>query len=153
MTAFTTDITVTLSDLQAVGGSGVDPASFDSASPQAISTIETITGVFFTAIYREGELSVGDAAWLKKAALYQIMFVLENPDVLSRTAVSSISQDGLSMSATDGLTFVLAPLAKRALNNCSWAKSGTVRVSPASATVELGAVVSDNHPWYPLGAV
>lgn len=153
MTAFTTDITLSLTDLQAVGGSGVDFTRFDSVSPQAISVVETVTGVFFQADYREVYTSVSDAAWLRKAAAYQTLFMLENEDILSRTAVSSLSQDGISVSAPDSLTFVLAPLAKRALNNCSWAKTGTLKVAPSAEVDVVSPLVSDDHAWYPLGAI
>ena len=152
MTVFTTDISVTLNDLQAVGASGTDPVLFDNVAAQAVSVIETITGVFFEAQYRETPVSVGDAAWLKKAVVYQIAFMLENPDTLSRMAASSVSQDGVSVSVSDGLAFVLAPLAKRSLANCSWAKSGTIRVAPAEEARANNFLNSDNHPWFPLGA-
>jgi hypothetical protein len=94
---------------------------------------------------------VSDAAWLKKAALYQVIFMVEN-DVLTNKSVTSISQDGLSINAPDGLTFILAPLAKRAINNCSWTKSGTLKVqAPDELSAAGNFLVDDNHPWAPLG--
>jgi hypothetical protein len=96
---------------------------------------------------------VSDAAWLKKAALYQVIFMVEN-DVLTNKSVTSISQDGLSINAPDGLTFILAPLAKRAINNCSWAKNGTIKVAAPDAVVTAkDFLTSDAHAWAPLGAV
>jgi hypothetical protein len=154
MTAFTADIQVSITDIYNVTGTKADIVTLQNLTPQAVSTIETISGVFFEAAYREVAISVSDAAWLKKAACYQTQFMLENPDLLSRPAVSSLSQDGVSVSAPDGLTFVLAPLARRSLGNVSWAKSGTLRVAPAIVEkTDVSFLTSDAHDWAPLGAV
>lgn len=151
MTEYTADITVDITDLYAVTNVTDNVTNIQALIPQAVSLIETITGVFFQAAFREVEISVTDAAWLKKAALYQTAFMIEN-DVLSSKSVTSVSQDGLSISAQDGLTFVLAPLAKRSLGNCAWAKSGTIKVAAPDAVEPLGNfLIDDNHAWAPLG--
>jgi len=64
-----------------------------------------------------------------------------------------MTQDGVHVQAFNELTFVLAPLAKRALANCSWGKSGTMRVSLENETAVEDFLVSDNHPWTPLAGV
>ncbi len=153
MATFTTDISVSLTDLYSITGSNVDVLALEQVIPQAISVIETISGVFFEAAYREVTITISDAAWLKKAAIYQAQFTLDNPDTLSRPSVSSLSQDGVSVSAPDSLTFVLAPLAKRALGNVSWAKSGTLKVALADTVDSTDFLVSDAHPWAPLAGV
>lgn len=152
MAEFTADITVNITDLYNSTGATADITVLQNTIPQAVSIIETITGVFFEAALREVTISVSDAAWLKKAALYQTIFMLEN-EVLSSKSVTHITQDGLSVSAPDGLTFVLAPLAKRALGNVSWAKTGTLKVAPADAEPVGSPLTDDNHPWYPLGSI
>lgn len=150
MAEFTADISVDLTDLYTITGSQEAVSALQAVVPQAISVIETISGVFFAAQYRDVTITGGDAAWLKKAAIYQAQFIIENSDLLSRPAVSSLSQDGVSVSAPNELTFVLAPLAKRALANCSWSRSGTLKVSVADETTVEDFLVSDNHPWTPL---
>lgn len=152
MTEFTGDITVNITDLYNSTGATADIGVLQTTIPQAVSVIETITGVFFEAAYREVSITISDAAWLKKAALYQTIFMLEN-EVIYNKSVTSISQDGLSINAQDGLTFILAPLAKRALGNCSWGRSGTLKVSPTGETKVLDFLVDDNHAWSPLGAI
>ena len=151
MASFTTDISVSITDLYTITSNTDDIAALQNEVPKAVSVIETITGVFFEAAYREVTITTADAAWLKKAAIYQLVFMREQTDILTRQAVSSISQDGLSLSAPDGLTFVLAPLAKRAIGNCSWAKSGTFKVTPMPKTASVDPLSSDDHPWFPLG--
>jgi hypothetical protein len=151
MTAFTADISVDLNDLYTVSNVTESVNAMQALVPQAISLIETITGVFFSATYREVEISVTDAAWLKKAALYQTIFMVEN-DVLTNKSVTSVSQDGLSINAPDGLTFILAPLAKRAINNCSWTKSGTLKVAaPDAVATSNDFLTNDAHAWSPIG--
>lgn len=151
MTTFTADIAISLTDLYSITGSNVDVNALTAMTPQAISLIETVSGVFFEAAYRESTISVSDAAWLKKAAIYQLQFMIENSDLLTRPSVSHLTQDGVSVTAPDALTFILAPLAKRALGNCTWAKSGTLRVAPASETeTDISFLTNDNHPWTPL---
>jgi hypothetical protein len=124
-----------------------------SAVTQATSLIETITGVFFLGADREVTITTTDAVWLKKATIYQAVFQLDQAEIYSRAGVNRLSQDGVSVESPNALTFVLAPLAKRALGNCSWAKSGTLKVAMSDEPESEDFLVSDNHPWYPLGGV
>lgn len=146
MAVFTQDITVDQLDMFQLTGNHTD-AAIEAIVAQACMVIESISGVFFKAYDREHELSLRDAVWLRKAAEFQTVWMIEQADVLSRQGVTSVSQDGLSVSAPDSLTFVLAPLAKRALQNCSWAKHGTLSVTGFNSPVETDPIVSDNHPW------
>lgn len=153
MAIFTDSIEVTIDDLYAVATTNVSPISLMDKIPQAVSVIETVTGVFFNADFRDVEISTRDAAWLKRAAAYQLAFMLEQNGLTSRQSVTSLSQDGLSVNAPDELTFVLAPLAKRALANTSWSRSGTTPVKIDKTRTAFDPTVSDDHAWYPLGGV
>ena len=154
MAIFTGDIQVSYNEVYASTGTSYDPVDMLAQIEQAIATIELVSGVFAKAYEREIPLSVTDAAWIKRAVIYQTAWNINNPDSVSRQAVSSISQDGLSLSAPNELTFVLAPLAKRALGNCSWAKSGTLTVAPAVVeNTNTSFLTNDDHAWTQLGAV
>lgn len=152
MTVYTEDITVAMPDVYTLTGVNADAALVASSIEQAKMLVETVSGVLFRAEERSNPIETSDAVWLRKAAVFQAAWLVEQTAVFSRQGVSSLSQDGLSVSAPDGLTFVLAPLAKRALNNCSWAKTGTMRVSAPDEVSAVSPLVSDNHPWFPLGA-
>ena len=153
MTVYTDDISVSMPDVYVLTGVNASAPLVASSIEQAKMLIETVSGVLFHADERSTPIDTADAVWLRKAAVFQAAWLVEQSAVFSRQAVSSLSQDGLSVSAPDSLTFVLAPLAKRALNNCSWAKTGTLRVAEPDSVVLDDSTVSDNHPWFPLGAV
>lgn len=84
------------------------------------------------------------------AVAYQAAWAVDQPDLASRMSVNSLSQDGVSVSAKDQLSWVLAPLARRALVNCSWSQDNTIFVAPAKASGHFDFTVDDAHPWSPL---
>lgn len=152
-TGYTENIEVSLPDLFSVAGAQTDVDAATKALDRAVFIIETLSGVVFEAEFRDLFLKKSDALWVKRATLFQAAWLLEHPDVLNRLGAASISQDGQSVQAMDDLTFVLAPLAKRALDNCSWHKHGT-HVVASSRRTEVGSIlISDNHAWSPIGSV
>lgn len=68
-----------------------------------------------------------DARQLGKATCYQAAWMLTQPDLFGRM---DITQTGASSSSTTFVdtAMVLAPLAKHALNACSWNQSHTIHV-------------------------
>lgn len=74
-------------------------------------------------------LSTGDRAILRKATVYQAVWLKANPDVEERTDVTKIRTAGLSGESaeltTDGI--VLAPLARRLITGLSWVRSRSIR--------------------------
>lgn len=154
VTYFTENIEANLSDAYVLTGPNVAVPDLQTALEQASALIETISGVILSSADRTTPITTADAVWVRKAIVLQSAWMVEQADVMGRQAVSSFSQDGLSMSAPNELTFVLAPLAKRALNNCSWAKNGTYRVAPATTSMaDVKLMTSDNHPWNPMGGM
>lgn len=152
-TAYTGDIVVTFNEVFAATGNTYDPVTFDVKIAHALSTIEIVSGVLALGADRDVYITTADAAWLKKAIIYQTVWEIDNPDTYSRTGVTSLTQDGVHVSAPNELTFVLAPLAKRALGNCSWSKSGTLKVAVAEPRTSENFLVSDDHAWTPLAGV
>lgn len=143
---FEGDIVVTLSDVLNSANPNLDPTDVTNAIPQATAMIEVLTGAFLHQVDRTIPMFTADAAWIKRAIIFQTVWLMDNEDAYSRLSVASLSQDGASVSTIDQLTFVLAPLAKRALKQCSWAKNGTIRLqSPFRIYTQVDATVSDNH--------
>jgi len=146
MTTFTNDIEANLPDVYVLAPKSANPEAVSDAVAKSAVLIETVSGVFLKAEEREMAVSVTDAAWIRKAIVFQSAWLLEHPEAFNQQAFSSVSQDGVSVSAPNELTFVLAPLAKRALKQCSWAKHGTLRVAPATdRTLVTDPTVSDAH--------
>lgn len=151
MAVFEGNIEASLPDLHAIAGSNVDAQEAAKALDQASTVVESISGVIFDSEYRDLPVTKGDALWIKRAVVFQAVWLLEQKDSLSRVGASSLSQDGLSVSASDELTFVLAPMAKRALNNCSWNGSKTVSVDAGKVKRVTDFHIDDSGPWTPAG--
>lgn len=92
--------------------------------------IEAVCGRMIEQLQR-AELPLGDEAILRKATVYQAVWLRANPDVEERTDVTQIRTAGLSGESaqltTDGI--VLAPLARRLLTRLSWVRSRSIRTS------------------------
>lgn len=69
-----------------------------------------------------------DEEWLSLAVSYQAVWQRTQPDLFTKTAYESVSQDGFSGKLFNKSSNYLGPLAERALKNCSWLKSRSVRV-------------------------
>ena len=69
-----------------------------------------------------------DLMWLRYGLAYQAVWMSQQPGLLYRAEVDSISQDGLSTHFTDPRNIMLAPLALRSLKQLSWQKSRSLRV-------------------------
>lgn len=69
-----------------------------------------------------------DLLWLRYGLAYQSTWMTQQPGLLYRAGVTSISQDGLSTNFADARAIMLAPLAVRALKQLSWQKSRSLRV-------------------------
>ena len=69
-----------------------------------------------------------DLMWLRYGLAYQAVWMTQQPGLLYRNEVDSLSQDGLSTHWTDPRSVMLAPLALRSLKQLSWQKSRSLRV-------------------------
>ena len=70
-----------------------------------------------------------DLAWLGKAVAYQAAWQGSQPDIFTKSAYDSVSQDGFSGKLFNKSGNYLGPLAERALKNCSWLRSRSLRMS------------------------
>jgi len=69
-----------------------------------------------------------DLMWLRYGLAYQAAWMSQQPGLLYRSGVKSLSQDGLSTSWDDDRSVMLSPLALRSLKQLSWQKSRSLRV-------------------------
>lgn len=113
----------------------------------AEQTIEISTGAI--AAWTIGRLSRRDLYWLKLAVAHQAVWEKDQPDLLTRTDVKSFSQDGVSADLKPD-ALVLAPLARRALNRCSWRGTRTVGGRPAARRVYDPQGNDETLNWSPL---
>lgn len=69
-----------------------------------------------------------DLMFLRYGLAYQSAWMTQQPGLLYRGDVDSLSQDGLSTHWSDPRSIMLAPLALRSLKQLSWQKSRSLRV-------------------------
>lgn len=105
------------------------------------------------------DLSARDTRLLQAAVCYQAAWMAGQVDVMTRTEVASLEQDGVKVTPTDADALFLAPLARRALSGLSWnRRTRTHHVAPTGvrqfATLEdfRDAWMADEAPsgWRPI---
>ncbi|GAA0705340.1 hypothetical protein GCM10010193_70510 [Kitasatospora atroaurantiaca] len=91
---------------------------------QAQAAIEVCSGRIWDDTER---LRRRDLYWLGRAVAYQAAWAAGQPGLETRMDLTSQTQDGVSASLTAD-AIILAPMAARAINRCSWRKSRTIHV-------------------------
>jgi hypothetical protein len=110
-------------DVLSVTGTTVDSA----AVAQAHAVVEVYAGIPATTT----DLNARNLRLLNRAVCFQAAWVVAQVDVLSRVEVTTITQDGASVTPATPDALLLAPLAQRCLAQLSWRRAGSVRVNRA----------------------
>ena len=105
-------------------------------------------------------LGTADAARLKKATVYQAVWMRQNQDADVRNDISKVRTAGLSGESAefnaDGV--VIAPLARRLLSSLSWTRSRTIPLHKSNGGSSLtpnpnfvsGSPSTQGAGWFPL---
>ncbi len=98
-------------------------------------------------------ISKADIARLKKATVYQAVWIAANEDVEERTDVTQLRTAGLSgesaMLTADGI--VLSPLAARLLRGLSWTRSRSIKTTTGRGSGRVDLRYAEDGPgWKPL---
>lgn len=141
----------TVADVYRATGTAVT----DAVLAQAQSTIDVAAGRTYAAAPRTGARDVG---WLRLAVAYQAAWLTAQPDMFVRMDITSTGGSGDSAVAGAAGWLTLAPMARRALNRCSWIRSRSLHVrsefldGPAGRSPDPTAEVNDSYEsWTPLG--
>lgn len=131
----------TTADCIAVTGSApvaAPPATStgDGTLALAHSMIETYCGRTADA---EGSFTTRDLGWLKRAVAWQAAWLPGQPGVLARMGATGVQQDGVSATFVSPADVAVAPLAQRALKNCTWMGSRSIRTRPRAPLDGTGA--------------
>ena len=97
----------------------------DAQLSQAQGIIDLFSGATLAAI---DDISVRDLRFLKMAAGYQAAWQAAQVDVMTRTDVATLSQDGVSFTPGGPDALQLAPLARRCLDRLSWNRPRSLRL-------------------------
>lgn len=120
---------------------------------QAQFNIELFSGVDESYL-----IKARDQRYLRMATAYQAAWLKGQIDVMTRTDVSDVTQDEMSLRYANAEAPVLAPLARQAIKRLSWKVSRSVMVRRAADTVRQldpeEAFVTDTGgpPYRPLGS-
>jgi len=99
-------------------------------TPQQIQNAQQVLNMYsnYTPESSGFNMQPFDLMWLRYGLAYQSAWQTQQPGLLFRNEVDSISQDGLSTHWTDPRNVMLGPLALRSLKQLSWQKSRSLRV-------------------------
>jgi len=68
---------------------------------------------------------------LKMAVAYQAAWMTQHPDLFTHTDIQSINQDGIFYVHQHENSYLLAPMARRALKRLSWMRNRNIRIRPS----------------------
>lgn len=131
------DITLTLDLIQGQGNvNAVNPVTWVqnvtglTLSPTQIMNAQQVLNMYtnYTPEASGFNMQPQDLSWLRYGLAYQASWMTQQPGLLYRSNVDSLSQDGLSTHWTDERNIMLAPLALRSLRQLSWQKTRSLRV-------------------------
>lgn len=108
--------------------------------------IDIYANITWVEDYNIDLLKSRDLHLLKLAVAYQAKWMADQIDVLNRTDVVTVNQDGMSFRASHSDSLILAPLAKRALDKVSWRKARTLSPIPNRGR-NSSRYTSDDNAW------
>jgi hypothetical protein len=72
---------------------------------------------------------------LKMAVAYQAAWMTQHPDLFTHTDIQSINQDGIFYVHSHENSYLIAPMARRALKRLSWMRNKNIRIRPSTNRV------------------
>lgn len=130
---------------EATGYVGVAVSSEQLATAQPV--IDIWSGLEWTVNFETTRLKSRDLYLLKLAVSYQAKWMADQIDVLNRTDVESVTQDGMSFKNAHVDAQLLAPMAKRALDRVSWRKARTINPTPSKGYRRNASLNDDESCW------
>ena len=126
-----------------------------SATAPQVAVADALVTIF---INRTAEASASisprDLHWIRSAICWETPWAAAQPDLLTRSHFTQLSQDGLSITQDALWAKMLAPMAARSIRNISWKGSRTVFTPPAELfgrLVDFTLETSDQYTgWHQL---
>ncbi len=88
---------------------------------------------FINRVFRSSDATHRDYVWLKRACIYQALYVNSHPEIFSMMDVASLQQDVLSTTFRDQASFYIAPLAQMFCQRLFRASNATLRLNSGFA--------------------
>jgi hypothetical protein len=122
---------------------------------EANTVIELLAGRLYS-VWAD-RVSTRDLEWMKRAVVYQALWMPGQPDYYTRLDFASLTEGGRSITPREE-ALLLAPMAKAALNQVSWRRTRSLRVRSHFQDRRSGlssnptAESNDRHEvWSPMG--
>lgn len=112
-----------------------------------LDSAQAMIELFADVIYEQSDkISTKNARLLKMAVAYQAAWITEHPDLFTHTDIQSINQDGIFYVHTHENSYLIAPMARRALKRLSWMRNKSIRVRPSRNKLLNRRVIDGNNP-------
>jgi hypothetical protein len=114
-----------------------------------VTAAQVILETLIHRVWRPTDAARGDYVWLQRAVAWQAVFLAQHPEVKAMMGVSSLSQDGMSLSFPSEQRIFISPLARQALDNLFRASNSTIRMNSAFQRNRrnLGDGTGGTMPW------
>lgn len=104
-----------------------------SVSQENVDASQLMIELFADVVYGQtAQLSTKNTRLLKMAVAYQAAWMTDHPDLFTHTDISSINQDGIFYVHKHENSYLLAPMARRALARLSWKRNRNIKIRPST---------------------
>jgi hypothetical protein len=123
-----------------------------SVTQQDVTNAQVMLEALIHRVWRETDSGKRDYYWLQRATAWQAMYVNAHPELLTMMDVSSISQDGLSITFRQASQSVAlySPMALRILSALFRGSNSTIRLNSAfqkNRPTRAGVTADSTVPW------
>ncbi len=104
-----------------------------SVSQEGLDAAQFMVELFADVVYdQSANISTKNLRLLKMAVAYQAAWMVDHPDLFTHTDIQSINQDGIFYVQQHQNAYLLAPMARRAINRLSWHRNKNIRIRPST---------------------
>lgn len=119
-----------------------------SVSQDNLDAAQFMIELFADVVYEQtANLSTKNLRLLKMAVAYQAAWMTEHPDLFTHTDIQSINQDGIFYVHQHENSYLLAPMARRAIKRLSWMRNKNIRIRPSNRRLITKRYVQDNSEF------
>lgn len=104
-----------------------------TVSQNNLDVAQSMIELFADVVYGQtADISTKNARLLKMAVAYQAAWLTAHPDLFTHVDINTMNQDGIFYTQRNENSYVLAPMARRAINRLSWKRNRNIKVRPST---------------------
>lgn len=117
-----------------------------SVSEDNLTAAQAMIELFADVIYEQSDkISTKNLRLLKMSVAYQAAWMTDHDDLFTHTDIQSINQDGIFYVHQHENSYLLAPMARRAIKRLSWMRNKTIRIKPSNRNLFRRRVVDGGN--------